>query len=285
MLHEKDKSTAHALWAGAAQTPHHAPALHPAKTETAAAATASPHHSEPAHAAAAMAHWAEDAHPAAPAHKAAPAAHHHAAPAHHAAHVEQSGLGKNVDNIAAKSATLEKNLVALHKSGWVIKYGAKGGGSFTDRGSKTITVDADEKGHTGELLQTLAHETGHARYTPDAYTPPDGLTRQQYIDRNVDHSLKDEGEATITNLQVRRQLLAAHQLDIGVAGQQSDQYKKLFAKHSGHLNEPGDRDNLREQIGQVFAKGEHPSTDPKKNYYDYYAKTYADFYDHNVAHP
>lgn len=279
MLHEKDKAGGHALWHPA--LPHAAHQPHGTSAEAPVVAPAlGPHHSAPTQAAAALAHWAE---PAAPAHHAAAGGHQAHAGHAHSAHIEHTGLGSNVDKIAAKSATLEHNLVDLHKAGWVIKYGNKGGGSFTDRDSKTITVDAAEKGQTAAVLQTLAHESGHASYTPDAYTQPDGLTRQQYVDRNVDHSLKDEGEATITNLLVRRQLLAAHQVDIGVAGQQSAKYKHLFAQHQGHLNEPGNRDQLREQIGQVFAKGEHPSTDPKKNYYDYYAKTYRDFYDQHVA--
>jgi type VI secretion system secreted protein VgrG len=280
MLHEKDKDGGHALWQKALPLAAHG--AHGTSGEPAVLAPAlGAHHSAPTQAAAALAHWAE---PAAPAPHAA-AAGGHPAPAAHApsAQIEQTGLGSGVDTVAAKSETLEHNLVALHKAGWVIKYGDKGGGSFTDRDSKTITVDAAERGHTASVLQTLAHESGHASYTPDAYSPPDGLTRQQYVDRNVDHSLKDEGEATITNLLVRRQLLAAHQVDIGVAGQQSDKYQQLFAQHQGHLNEPGNRDQLREQIGQVFAKGEHPSTDPKKNYYDYYAKSYGDFYDKQVA--
>lgn len=55
-------------------------------------------------------------------------------------------------------------------------------------------------------------------YKPGGYVGMDGKTREQYIDGNVKNSLNDEGEATISNLQVRDELLKAKAGDIGVAG-------------------------------------------------------------------
>lgn len=190
-----------------------------------------------------------------------------------------SGLGKDVDKLAQKSPTLENNIDQLKKDGWTIKYGPAGKGSFTDRPGKTIVIDSNEKGHPEQVVQTLAHESGHARYTPDPYVPPKGLTRDQYVKRNVDRDLKDEGEATMTNAQVRQEIKDNGGPDIGIAGAQEKKYEQIAAKYP----DPKDRDKAREEIGQVFAKGEHPSTDPSKDYEDYYAKTYQDYWDKHVA--
>jgi type VI secretion system secreted protein VgrG len=186
-----------------------------------------------------------------------------------------TGLGKDVDALAAKSPTLASNLERLDDEKWTLKYGPAGGGSYCSRDTKTIVVDENEKGHPEQVVQTLAHESGHALYTPEAYVPPAGLTKQQYVDANVAHALKDEGEATLTNAQVRGEILDAGGPDIGIAGAQSAKYGQVAAQYPN----AADRDVAREKIGALFADGEHPSTSPADTYRDYYSKPYADFYD------
>lgn len=240
-----------------------------------------PGKTDPQAAARVMAHYAEV--PAAPAHKEEPAAKAAGAKAVDAkaapADIVHTGLGAKIDELAAKSPTLEHDLQALQKQGWSIQYGGKGKGTFADRSKKSIHVDPSHKGHPLTLLQYLAHEAGHAMYKPGGYVGMDGKTRQQYIDGNVKNSLNDEGEATITNLQVRDELLKAKVGDIGVAGTQAKKYKELYKKYP----QAKDRDTLREAIGKVYAAGEHPSTAPKSTYGQYYAKPYAAAWD--KAHP
>ena len=190
-----------------------------------------------------------------------------------------TGLGAAVDGLAARSPTLQTNLTALQADGWKIEYGPAGKGSFTDRNKKQIVIDSDEKGHPNQVVQTLAHESGHARYQPDPYVPPNGLTRNQYIQRNVDRSLKDEGEATMTNAQVRQEIQQNGGPDIGIAGAQSTKYADIAKQYP----EPSQRDQAREAIGRVFADGEHPSTDPSQTYGQYYGQTYEHYWDANVA--
>lgn len=244
-------------------------------------AAALPGKTDPQAAASVMAHYAEV--PAAPAHKEEPAAKAAEAKAADAKaappDIVHTGLGAKIDELAAKSPTLEHDLQALQKQGWSIQYGAQGKGTFADRTKKSIHVDPSHKGHPLTLLQYLAHEAGHAMYKPGAYVGMDGKTREQYIDGNVKNSLNDEGEATITNLQVRDELLKAKAGDIGVAGAQAKKYIELYKKYP----QAGDRDKLREEIGKVYAAGEHPSTAPKSTYGQYYAKPYADAWD--KAHP
>ena len=192
-----------------------------------------------------------------------------------------TGLGADVDALVAQSPTLASNLEKIDNAQWTVEYGAAGAGSYCDRNAKKIVVDANERGHPEQVVQTLAHESGHALYTPDPYVPPTGLTKQQYVDANVASSLKDEGEATLTNVQVRDEILAAGGPDIGVAGAQAEQYEAVAAKYPN----PADRGQARQEIGDLFADGEHPSTSPTDTYRDYYAKPYADYYDQHVGGP
>jgi type VI secretion system secreted protein VgrG len=178
----------------------------------------------------------------------------------------------------AKSPTLTKNVEALKKNGWTIEYGDAGKGSYTDKTKKRIVVDSNAKNSPTAAAQTLAHESGHALYTADPYVTPTGKTKDEYVKANVKRDLKDEGEATLTNVQVRNEVKENGGPDIGVAGTQAKKYEEIAAKYP----EAKDRDKAREEIGSAFAKGEHPSNAPSQTYEDYYAKTYADHYDKTV---
>jgi len=192
-----------------------------------------------------------------------------------------TGLGTDADALAAKSPTLQGNLEKLDDEKWTVKYGAAGGGSYCDRDAKTIVVDANEKGHPEQVVQTLAHESGHALYTPDPYVQPTGLTKQQYVAANVNRSLKDEGEATLMNARIREEILNNGGSDIGIAGAQSAKYEQLSAQYPN----AADRDIARQKIGDLFADGERPSTSPADTYRDYYSKPFSDFYDKQKTGP
>ena len=181
--------------------------------------------------------------------------------------------------------TLSNNLHALTRSGWHIDYyGPSGGGSYADKANRKIVIDQSIVNNPKQLVQTLAHESGHALYKADAYVPytGSGLTRQQYIDSNTMSALKDEGEATLMNIQVRGKILQNGGPDIGVAGSQATAYVDIYNKV---LVGTGDREKARKEIGKVFANKKRPSTDPSKTYQDYYAKTYEDFYDKDGENP
>jgi len=184
-------------------------------------------------------------------------------------------LGSSVDVIAAKSRTLQDNLRRLDDQHWTIRYGDAGKGSYTSRETKTIVIDSNEKGHPALIVQTLAHESGHALYKPHAPVSPAGLTRDQYISRNVSYKLKDEGEATLTNAEVRQEILDNGGPDIGIAGVQRADYRILAARYP----DAKDRDFARLQVGNIFADGEHPSTDPAKTYRQYYGNGLGATYD------
>lgn len=190
-----------------------------------------------------------------------------------------TGLGADADRLMSLSPHLVQQIQELQRDGWKFVYGTAGGGSFANRGTKTITVDANERGNPTALAQTMSHEVGHAKYTPDAYTPPSGLTRQQYVDQNTMHSLKDEGEATLNNAQSRQEILRNGGPDIGIAGANPGQYDTIYQNYAaGNVT----RDQAREQIGTVFGTGEHTSNTGQA-YGDYYGDAYRNFWDTNVT--
>lgn len=191
------------------------------------------------------------------------------------------GLPQAVEDIATKSPTLVAKLDTLLADGWVIAAGADGGGSFCDKDAKKIVYDPQDALDPKSLVQTLAHEAGHATYEADPYVDFGTLTKDEYVDANTMSALKDEGEATITNLEIREEILAADPtMDIGVAGAKAAEYKALYDQ--GKL---GDRDALRIEIAKVFKDGENPSTDASKTYGEYYGETYSDHWDANHPAP
>ncbi len=197
-----------------------------------------------------------------------------------------TGLGADVDALVAMSPQFMQNIQALLADGWTIQYGTPGGGSYCDRAKKIIVIDPAMKGNPNAIAGTLAHETGHALYEPNAYVPPDGLTRQQYIDQNVNNNLLDEAEASLTQAQIRQEIQNAGGPDIGGSGQQAAQYQSIYEKYPN----PADRETARQEVADIFGSAEVPSV-PKPDgtqygsYNDYYGQSYADYWDTNVAPP
>lgn len=161
----------------------------------------------------------------------------------------------------------------------------RGGGSYVNRSKKIIVIDPVIAQNPTNLIQTLAHETGHAMYKPDPYIPysKNNLTRQEYIDQNTMRDLKDEGEATIVNIEVQREILNNGGPDIGISGTQKTEYLKIY-KEEVVTNQS--REKARERIGSIFADKESPSTTSSgETYRDYYSKAYKDHYDNDGENP
>lgn len=117
-------------------------------------------------------------------------------------------------------------------------------------------------------------------YIADPYIPHTNLTKKKYVDvdADVDSLLRDEDKATITNIDIRNDILAKTGHDICAAGNRSAEYDSI---HDEMVSGDIDREEAREKIGAVFADNERPSTAPDKTYREYYAKTYEDHYDEN----
>jgi hypothetical protein len=185
-----------------------------------------------------------------------------------------TGLGKDVDDIAALSPSLQQDLKDLTQNPdkskqWRIVDGVPGDGSFATRSNKTITMDPNLKSDPKQATRVLAHEVGHAKYP---YVP-DVSSKKAYING----ALADEGAGTVNNIKVQREILAATggKTDIGIAGNSANH--KGYNDAYDQYQKDGNAAAANQKIGNVFGKGEHASTTGKP----LYEKHYGDWYDAN----
>ncbi len=190
-----------------------------------------------------------------------------------------TGLGAEVDVIVNMSPTLKAKLNALQADGWVI-VDRPGTGSAASKADKKIFIDSSQN-EVG-IVKSLAHETGHASYTQDPYTPMDGKTKEEYIDANLNSDMKDEGEATLTNIEVRNEIKENGGPEIPISGDPANhaQYEKSYEDSVAS----GDRDAARQEIGDIQKDGEHTGT-TGESYRDYYGKTYDKHWDDHHPEP
>lgn len=187
-----------------------------------------------------------------------------------------TGLGADVDKLVEKSPTLLANLKRIQGFG-TIKYGEAGKGTYWDPNTKTMVIDPNQKGDALEVVTSLAHESGHALYRQP---PVSGrLSREEFIKRSTSESLKNEGEATLVNIKIQQEL-AKQKVDITVAGRQIDKFAAIAKKYPAAK----DRDKARQEIAELFRKGESPSTDGSdRSYEEVYGEDYGKIYDRYYA--
>jgi hypothetical protein len=172
-------------------------------------------------------------------------------------------LGAETAKLAALSPSLTADMKALEKAGWKIQIGAAGGGTSANRSTKTITIDKNEVGNAKALVQSLAHEVGHARYTPSI----DTSSKAAYLRS----TLADEGAATLSNIRAQREIIANGGADIGIAGNSANQ-KAYNAAYDAYVKS-GDAATARNTIGAIYGAGERTST-TGQTYNDYYGSWY-----------
>jgi type VI secretion system secreted protein VgrG len=194
----------------------------------------------------------------------------------------KSGFGKDVDRVVKESPLLARHLRQLEKDGWTIRYSMGiEKGTFTDSSRHEVVIDPrKETGRdVGPLVEALAHEVGHAEHKDQPPVGATGLTRQQYIDRNVALDLNGEGAATFENCAVRAEILEHRGPDVGVAGAQSATYQRIYAEYqAGKLSQQ----QAERRMGALYGAGERTSN-THDLYKDYYGKRYAEQWDSGRA--
>ncbi|WP_280445134.1 hypothetical protein [Nocardia brasiliensis] len=142
----------------------------------------------------------------------------------------RTGLGKDVDALVALSPTLSTAIRDLQApslslaerftylpyfppSGkWKIAYG-KGKGTFCEPNSRRITIGPDyARAGAHRVLNALAHEVGHARLSekyPGLHNlfSREGMTRTEWVRAHYGAQMRQEGEAELTALDVRKEIL------------------------------------------------------------------------------
>jgi RHS repeat-associated protein len=187
-----------------------------------------------------------------------------------------------VQRVAAMSPTLTDQLNDLHQNGWTIEHGAPGGGCAADRQNQRITVDPNYNHE--QQVQALSHEAGHAGYDFDnqqpVVQPTQGMTRDQFVDQNVDRHLYDEGVATMNNNRARDEILQNGGPDIGVAGAGQNDYINTYNDYkAGNLSEQQATHQMGQRVGQEV------TSTTGENYRDYYGQGYGNWWDANHPPP
>ena len=170
--------------------------------------------------------------------------------------------------LLAKSPTLQAALSQARRDSIVIEWGPAGGGTSLAPGVKII-IDENAIGQGSRIARSLSHEVGHHLFTEG----PDRTSKQSY----VNSMLRGEAAASLSNVQVQREIVAAGGPDIGVSGTGSrpQQYGAIAVElQAGRIN----RSQALGQIAEVF-KTEAPSVGPHATYELYYGA----YYDQYIA--
>ncbi len=185
---------------------------------------------------------------------------------------DAAGVGKTAGRAGLEQAAaimkthapqLKADIQALEGAGWKVEAGTAGKGSYADRTTKTIVIDANAQ--YGDAVSVLSHEVGHAKFTPAL----DYSSREAYLKS----TLADEGEAVLRNIEARNEILKNSGHDVGVNGTQTAEYSKVYEQYLVD----GDRAAARDKIGDIFGSKEKTST-TGQSYNDYYGG----FYDANI---
>lgn len=181
-----------------------------------------------------------------------------------------TGMTQDALELAGRSPELTQSLEDLEDAGWQVVMGVAGEGSSCSHGSSTITIDPNDLASPERMVQTLAHETGHAEDEDD---DPDMSSKQSYLDSR----LAGEGAATLENIRVQREVIANGGTDIGIAGRSANaaDYNRIYDQYLID----GDQAAAEAAIARVYGAGEVPSVDcadgqPCADYNEYYGEYY-----------
>ncbi len=183
-----------------------------------------------------------------------------------------------VREIAKQSPTLRAEMLDLQQKGWSFKTGAVADGYFTDRPAKTITIDQPLSAE--DTVSHIAHEAGHAVTNQQAKIPATPtMTRDEYVRRNVDNFMENEGEAQFNAAQVRAEVKTAGGPDTGIPGSQTAAYQTVYDNFAaGKVT----RAQAVTQMGNLMGN-EKVSVKPYPAYRDYYGESYKKDWDKNIA--
>jgi hypothetical protein len=174
----------------------------------------------------------------------------------------------------AKSETLKTNIVKLQAANWKIKVNAPGKGSFCDKVNKTIAIDPSDP--LDEALGGLAHETGHALFSPPPKpTVKDSASGVEYVRKCTEVDFIDEGEAQFMACRATTDLKAKG-VDAKVPAD-GGEFMAIYVKFTvGQLTEDAARKEMAKQFGKLI------TSTTKESYLIYYGRGHIETW--NSAH-
>ncbi|MFG3621347.1 hypothetical protein [Nocardia sp. NPDC047654] len=191
----------------------------------------------------------------------------------------ESGLGREVDEIAEMSEDLIRKIQDVRQGGWSIRYGRRGDGTYADYDEKAIVLDGDMKDNALASTDALAHEIDHAHPSNpynDAPSPPMGRARAEWVADHVDRSLLNEGHAVMAQLTVRHQILRNGGPDINHSA--AGKYLRIYERYrDGEFS----RDEAEQRVAAHyrFETGSHSNTSYGRNLREWYE----DYWDRWIA--
>ena len=171
-----------------------------------------------------------------------------------------TNLGKQVDEIAADSPTLQEQIKGLYEDGWKIRYGPVDEGTYTYYDGKEIVISEAFKSSPTKAMHALTHEVGHATYTGDI----DTSSKEAY----VNSKLKGEGGAVTYSVMIRQELLDNGSVDIMGGHTDPKDLEHLVSTYEMY----GDTDKTWEKLGEYYSKRDTSTT--RENYIDFYNRRY-----------
>lgn len=197
---------------------------------------------------------------------------------------QQAELNTLADRMSASSPRARELVSDFRNNGGTFEPSSRGG--YFDKDKKVIGVPA---GSDNDRMRTMAHELGHYDYSKTNkgdYVPPgepspgaksdharEQRREHEYVVNNTNRRLADEGHATMTNDQIRREMKASSGVDIGVSGDGTP-LKPM------PLNPSAPADEQRRTIGEYYGANLKTSTSGE-NYRAYYNETYLKHYREN----
>lgn len=127
-----------------------------------------------------------------------------------------AGFGQEVDALAQRSPSLTRMITDLRREQWTFSYKANRNlGAGTIREIRQITLGGANKGNTARSVYLLSHEVGHATNELDpAVWPKHRVSEEEFAALNLPRYMKSEGQAEMTALQARDEILKSGGPDI-----------------------------------------------------------------------
>jgi len=194
------------------------------------------------------------------------------------------GVDAGILDIIKKSHTFYAIYQHLAAQNFHVVYVSKDVGTGVLKRAHVIRVTDDERDDQNAKATSLAHEYGHSRYVnhePDPAT----MSEADYVAAYVKDRLADEGEATLTNLQIQKELKENGGPEIEIAGDPDNvkRYRQIAAKYPNLDDRLADRQKAREEIGAIYAHGEQPDGTIDMDYQQKYTQDAENNW--NLNHP
>ncbi len=181
-------------------------------------------------------------------------------------------------DLIKQSPTLRAQIFELEQKNYNFEVSSLDDGYSTDPDTRTIYIDQP---HTdGATVARIAHEVAHAVLLQQRFIPAaDGMTREQYVQANVDNFMHNEGEAQFNAVQVRAEVFAASGSHLGLPGTQPFEYLAIYDKFkAGALT----KEQAIDQMGGLMG-AEQVSTEDNQLYRDNYKQMFENDWDTKIA--